>query len=387
MNKYLIKFFGLGSTSWCAAFLCLFAISCCRDNPVENPYKWKIDRWEHVYLDPHYEDGYYYVFSEDYDTHQSYLTKIKEIDGKVLYSNPFKVGVDLDLKATGRIFSKNGNLVFVEGKYFHQFNKTTGQLVTTDTFTNYIWDFNVTKDHVTACSYTDGLKSFKYFEVVLENGHFKEKLIHEEFYDHMNNARINGGTAPINANGKWIMPYFTAIRNTGESKNYLILNKDGKSDITSIGYDNFEGKIWGGSYVSDEIAGYFFCSDKLFAIDKITQDIKWSVKVFIPTTPIIVGDYIYIITGISIDKMAIVNKHTGAVELIDSPTGYGAQLVGEYICFTSGDFCKFDTKTRKLVKGPLADEAEVLGGWGYSIGVTPNSKLLFDLKSWECFPF
>jgi outer membrane protein assembly factor BamB len=378
--------YSMSSTLLCAALFSMLILSCCRD-PIENPYRWEIERWENVYIDPYYENGYYYVFSEDWDTHQSFLTKIKEIDGKVEYSIPFKIGVDLDLRTSSSTFSEDGRLMLVEGKFIHQFNKSSGQLIATDTFTNFIWNFYWEEEHLSACSFTDGLKSFKYFEIVYKNGHYKERKIHEEFYDHMNNTQVNGGTPPVYANGKWIMTYYTAIRNTNECKNYLITEYKGSVRIETVGYDNNKGFGLAGPLVVDDQTMYVYCVDKLFAFDRNTQSVKWSTDIIGPGLIKIIGDHIYVASSLSIEKMAIVNKHTGDVEIIDNRSAWSGQTIGDYLCWTQGDFYKFNTKTRKLEKGPLESEAKINGYWEYSIGVSPNSKLVFDLKSWECFPF
>ena len=375
-----------GGTQWCAAILIFFTLSCCNDGMPENPYRWEIDRWEHVYIDPYYDNGYYYVFSEDWESHQSFLTKIKEIDGKVMYSSPFKIGVDLDLNTSSSTFSEDGRLMFVEGKYIHQFNMNTGQLITTDTFETYIWNFHYTKEHLTACRFTFEFKSFRYIEIIYKDGHYIEDIIHEEFYDHMNNTQVNGGTPPVYANGKWILPYFTSIRSTGECKNYVIVKDGDNVEKISIGYDNNKGNCLAGPLLVDEDAMYVYCVDKLFAYDRETTSMKWSADIIGSGLNKIVGDYIFTVAALSVEKMTIINKHTGEATNIDSRSAWSGQSVGDYLCWTQVEFYKFNTKTRKFEFVSSLEKADQ-GYWEYAVGVSPNSKLLFDMQRWVCYPF
>lgn len=375
-----------GSTHWCAAILIFFTLSCCNDGLPENSYRWEIDRWENVYLDPYYDNGYYYVFSEDWDTHQSFFTKIKEIDGKVVYSTPFKVGVDLDLNTSSSTFKEDDRLMFVEGKYIHQFNMKTGQLIATDTFATFIWNFNYSRDQLTSCRFTSNFESFRFFEIIYENGHYKEKIIHEEFYDFMNNTRANGGTPPIFTNGKWMMPYFTSIRSTGECKNYIIVKDGDNVEKISIGYDNNKGNCLAGPLLVDEDAMYVYCVDKVFAFDRKTTKLKWSTDIIGSGLNKIVGDYIYTVAALSIDKMTIINKHTGESTNIDAESAWSGQSVGDYLCWINLSFQKFNTKTRKFEFVSSEEKADQ-GYWEYPVGVSPNSKLLFDMRRWVCYPF
>ncbi len=384
MNK--IKYSFNSSTLWCAAIFAFYTLSCCNEGVPVNPYRWELAKWEDVYIDPVYENGYYYVFSADLDTKQSSLTKIKEIDGKVMYSVPFKVNVDLDLRRSSSTFKEGGRLMFVEGKYIHQFNMNTGKLIATDTFSNFIWNFQWTKDHLTACSYKNLLITFKYYEIVYENNHYKEKLIHEEYYDSMNNGNTNGGSPPIYSKGKWMMTYFTFLRTTGECKNYLII-KDGENlDKKSIGYDNNKGNVIGGTWLVDDDAMYIYCVDKLFAFDRTNQSIKWSSEVVGVGLNKIIGDFIYGVHASDIHKMSITNRYTGQTSTIDSSPAWSGQSDGDYLCWTYGEFQKFNTRTRKFEFVPSTEKSE-LGGWEYSLGVSPNSKLLFDGRKLVCYPF
>jgi outer membrane protein assembly factor BamB len=351
-----------------------------------NPYRWELERWENVYLDPYYEKGHYYIFSENWDTHQSFLTKISEVDGKVVYSIPFKTNVDLDLRRSSSTFSDHNRLMFVEGNFIHQFNLNTGQLIATDTFSNFIWNFQWTKEHLTACSYKKDLSTFKYYEIVYENGHYKEKLIHEEYQDNQNNTFGNGGAPPIYANGKWLMTYFTSVRGTGECKNIIIIKDAVNTEKVSIGYDNNTGSCLAGPLLVDDSTMYVYCVDKLFAFDRNTQTIKWSTDIIGSGLNKIVGDFIYIASALSIEKMAIVNKHTGEKTVIDSRSAWSGQSIGDYLCWTQGEFYKFNTVTRKFEFVPTDEKADQ-GYWEYSVGVSPHSKLLFDMKRWVCYPF
>ncbi len=369
----------------CAAFFITFTLSCGRDIIPENPYKWEIERSEYVYLDPFYENGYYYVFSEDRDTRQSYLTKLKEIDGKIEYSMPFKVGVFPAQSPSSSTFSESNRLMLVESEFIHQFNKSTGQLIATDTFSNLIDDFSWTKDHLTACSSSDGFKSFKFFEIIYQNGHYRERKIHEEFYD--NNVQINGGTPPVFSNGKWMMFYFTSEKSSLEAKNYLLtIEKDIKSK-KSIGYDNNSGKIISGPLLQDDSSMYIVCVDKFFAFDKKSQEKNWETDIVGFGLTKLIGDYIYIAYAQSVEKMGIINKFTGDITTIDSRSAFSGQAIGDYLCWAQGDFYKFNTKTNKLNLDVSGKEATDSGFWGYNIGVSPNSKLLFDGKRWVCHPF
>jgi hypothetical protein len=384
MCKAILSIFS--STFYCAAILSILVLGCGGNNLPENPYHWEIENNEYIYLDSYYEDGYYYVISEEWDTKQSKLTKIRELDGKIIYSIPFKKMVDHDLRRSSSTFREGDRLMFVEGKYIHQFKMSTGQLISSDKFTNFIWSFHWTKEHITACSYKSDYLTIKYYEIVYNNGHYAEKLIHEEIKDSSIKRTINGGTPPIYANGKWMMTYEITDLTNLETKNFLLIKNDENVERISVGYDNNQGKGFAGPILSDDENMYVYCVDKLFAFDIESQAIKWSTNIIGSGLNKVVGDYIYTVSALSVEKMSITDKYTGTTNNIDSRSAWSGQSVGDYLCWTQGEFYKFNTKTKKFEFNYM-DEDPKQGYWEYSIGVSPYSKLLFDRNRWVCMPF
>ncbi len=374
---------------WCTALL-LMLFSCCNDEPPKPPdkppYKWVWENRDFIQINPYYEDGYYYVFSEPWTSNSWSLAKVKETNGEILYKVPIRDNVDVPKFECH--FRDGDRLMLVEGNYIHQINMKNGSIVT-DTFKNYIWNFLWTKDHISGCGWTDNYNTFKFFEIVYIDGHYREKQIHSVNYpgvDSLGNSRTNAGTPPVYTNGKWIMAYNTYYYSSQETRNYIITKEDSIVTYSSY-YDNNKGNGFNSIKVDDR-SMYVFSVDKLFAFDRSNGSLKWETPIEARSYSTIKDNNIYILDGSDAYVMNIINKETGQKEVLTQDPCWQGKIVGDYLCWVHHDLNKFNLKTKVTEFSayiPISAVSNV--SWGVPFGASEKSVLLHDGLKFECFPF
>ncbi|MBK7697300.1 MAG: hypothetical protein IPJ39_00535 [Saprospiraceae bacterium] len=260
----------------CICLLCMILLLSACEKPMppepevtKDLYNWQVKLpWTQEH--PHFSDGYYYLFPIFKNSRHLNFTKINEKTGEVIFDKT--IFTDIDVYAFNpMLFEENGRLVYLHGKYIFQLDKNSGNVFAVDTFSNYI-NHTVRQDgYFTGASYTDSFATYKFFEIVYEGGHYREKLIHTEPNKYLGDWE--GGSAPIKINGKWVLEYSIFDFDKTHMNSWIII-KDGENTIKQ---DLLPGYTCSFELFDDENI-YLTCSDDRFiCLDKSDFKVKWNI--------------------------------------------------------------------------------------------------------------
>lgn len=364
----------------CLLFL-FFLIGCEKPNPdppiIENPFKWQVNLpWTQEH--PYYSDGHYYLFPIFEKNGNLNFTKINEKSGEIIFNKT--IFTDIDVYALNpMLFEENGRLVYLHGKYIFQLDKNTGSIFAIDTFTNYIHNTVRQDGYFTGSSYTDNFVTYKFFEIIYEGGHYKEKIIHSEPNQNLGNWA--GGSAPLKVKGKWVLEY-SIIDFDKTHMNSWIITKDGENTIKK--------ELLRGSGCSfklfDENNIYLTCSDDRFiCIDKNDFNIKWNINTISGGHYTMYKDKILVYNRDDRKRFHAINKYTGQYSVFsDFIPGSHAQLNKDRLVYVGdGKFQKLALET--LTYDPdFQNDNTVVGEF---FGFSDKTKLTWNDDGWKCSPY
>lgn len=349
------------------------------DPEIENPYRWQVKMpWTSVH--PLYEDGHYYIFPI-YETKQDLnFVKINEKTGEVVYDNIIHQNIDV-YAFNPRYFKRNGNLVYLHGRYIFQLDLNNGKVITIDSFSNYIKDVYIANDYMTGASYTDDFGAYKYYEIVYEGGHYKENLIHKEYFNTTGSIWA-GGSPPIKVNGNWLMEYSIFDINRIKTDSWWLI----KSEDTLIRKPLLPGYSCSFEF-EDENNWYCGCSDdRLICVEKRDFNIKWNIPAISGSEYTLYQDKIYNYNRDDRKRMNVINKYSGFTEPFhDFIPGNFARLNKDRLIYVAdGRLQKLalETMTYDLPTATEIDDDEFY--WGEYFGFSSKTKLLYNDHGWKC---
>jgi len=368
----------------CLLYMIILLSACEKPMPPEpevtkDLYNWQVKLpWTQEH--PHFSDGYYYLFPIFKNSRHLNFTKINEKTGEVIFDKT--IFTDIDVYAFNpMLFEENGRLVYLHGKYIFQLDKNSGNVFAVDTFSNYI-NHTVRQDgYFTGASYTDSFATYKFFEIVYEGGHYREKLIHTEPNKYLGDWE--GGSAPIKVNGKWVLEYSIFDFDKTHMNSWIII-KDGENTIKQ---DLLPGYTCSFELFDDENI-YLTCSDDRFiCLDKSDFKVKWNIPTISGAEYTLYKDKILCYNRDVRKRFNTIDKNSGQITpFTDFIPGNHTVLNKDTLLYVG------DGKLRKLylksytyepVPSSFLDEIFI----GEFFGFSDKSRLLWNDDGWKCSPY
>ncbi len=361
-------------------------------------YNWEIDLGQ-LETSPKYENGFYYTISfENLPEVDLTVSKIRETNGEVIFQNTF--ASDIPIRG-GRpsLHLIDNKLVFNWDRVIYQIDKLTGELLGENHLENFIWNLKFDGERFTACSFSgdpsnEAIDRFKFYEIIYENGHFIESLIHTEHYD-LINGKASNGTPPMYCDGSWIMNFSTVDENDLHLNYFIVVTPDTiikrEIDISDINED-----YWFMEMTFDDSNVYAYALDVVIAFDRCNFNELWRTTMGSSQTAgggfgpnIIAQNKLITIPFTSNKPLSVIDLNSGETRTYESESASAIQQIGDYIYWNEiGELTKFNLFTEEFESlGDLYDGLKYDRSWHHNFGISEKTMVLSDSfkNKWRCF--